>query len=78
MLVPKNLIFSQIRSNTKNAALTSTLIPSVVVIFHIAILLPSVSDFNAFFYRLRIQKLRYHPGVQREKEQEADKQLALQ
>ena len=62
MLVPKNLIFSQIRSATKSAAaLTSTyLIP----------LTP--------YFRLCSQKLRHHPGLQREKEQEVDQQRALQ
>ena len=80
MLVPKNLIFSQLRSN-KSAALTSM----VNSLFNSR---PKNSHSRCFYngfiltffsvtYRPSLQKLRHHPGLQREKEQEVDQQRAL-
>ena len=81
MLVPKNLIFSQLRGN-KAAALTSMLFSTIYsppnkslsLRFSIGYILTNFS----VTYRPSLQKLRHHPGLQREKEQEVDQQRALQ
>lgn len=76
MLVPKTLIYSQLRNATKTAGLTSMTNLSLESRF------PSFRDSlehanPTFSYRLRREKLWYHLGLQREKEQKADQQRPL-
>lgn len=81
MLVPKNLIFSQLRSN-KSAALTSMLFTSIYsrpkIPHSLCFSLGYILTIFPVTYRPSLQKLRHHPGLQREKEQEVDQQPSLQ